>query len=198
MVEQFRSTFPRFLYAISCIFGQLRKEEISPYYDGGSSLPCMAMHQDLVFPQWASCNDCVVHQLTNTYGLLVTWEAEILPVEVEILDAVVHEELRGVTKSCSRNDSITTKWMLTWLLKVEDGRNSLFFELLHYFIFFNKSIAEPLRPDEEITNPFTMQPFNGRISTLPPVFMFTPFAHTSEGAVQFCHPVKVSSLKLVA
>jgi len=157
----------------------------------------MAVHQDLILPLGASCDDRMVHQLTNTYGLLVTWETQILPVEVEILYAVVHEELRRVTESCARYDSISAIWVFTWLLKVEDGCNALFFELLDYVIFLNKSITQPLRPDEQITYPFAMQSFNCRILALLPVFMFTPFAHTREGAVQFRNPIKFTSLKFI-
>lgn len=62
-----------------------------------------------------------VHDLYYIKHLLEGWICEIFPIAVEERNAIIHEQLRSITKASPQTNSISTEWMLSWLLKVENG-----------------------------------------------------------------------------
>jgi hypothetical protein len=46
--------------------------------------------------------------------------------------------------------------MLSRLLKIENSLNVFVFELLDYAVLLNKTVAQPLRSNQEVFNPFRM------------------------------------------
>lgn len=86
--------------------------------------------------------------------------------------------------------------MLSRLLKVENSLNVFVFELLDYTVLLNKTVAQPLRSNQEVFNPFRMQPLYRRVVAFLPIFMFAPFPHTRHRTMQLCLPFKIPCFKL--
>ena len=96
----------------------------------------------------------MMHYLHYPYSYFMLGNSQVFPIKVVVLNAIVHKELRRVAKTNFRYDSVTTIWMLTGLLQIENSLNSLIFELLNDVMLLDEPITESLRPDQQIFHPF--------------------------------------------
>ncbi len=84
--EALRSSFPRLRDGFDVVFGQACVYEVGAYQNGGSSLACVAVYEDL--PTRLSHE---VHDLNDVEELVEFGVCEVLPVAVEEGDLVLHE-----------------------------------------------------------------------------------------------------------
>ena len=84
----------------------------------------MAMNQNFVSHFGSTIDDYLVHSLEDFRGGFVRRKLQVLPIEVVILNRVLHEQLGSVAEPNPRNDSVTTVGMLSRLLKIEHRRDS--------------------------------------------------------------------------
>ena len=108
----------------------------------------MAVHQYLIHPLWTALEYDLVHYLDDVQHVSVIRHLQILPVEVVILYARVHQLLWRVRESGARDDAIAAVRVLSGLLQVDDGLDVFVFELLYDVVFGNQTIREALRAHE--------------------------------------------------
>lgn len=78
------------------------------------------MHENL-----PSFFDYKVDYLSNIEAFFKGRVCQVFPKEVEIEDATIHQELRGVREACFVVDAVTTEGVLPWLLKVQYSLNTI-------------------------------------------------------------------------
>lgn len=136
---------------VYCLGGVLRQacvEQIGPNDDGCSTLARVAVDENLVPALRSTLNNNMVHDLYNLQDSPMVWHLQILPVQIIVLNAGVHQSFWSIGKPSARNDPIAAVRMLSWLLKVDHGGHAFLLELLYDVELLDQSIREPLRANE--------------------------------------------------
>jgi hypothetical protein len=107
----------------------------------------MTVHQYFIFSLFAALNNYMMHNLHYLNGYLMLWCLQIFPIKVKVLNSIVHQQLRSITKPNLGNDAISAVRMLTWFLEVKNSCDSLLFKLSNDIVFLYQSIAQPLGAD---------------------------------------------------
>ena len=98
----------------------------------------------------------MMHNLHYLDGGIMPWRLQIFPEKVIVLNSIVHQQLRSVTKPNLGNNSISAVRVLTGLLEIENSYDSLLFELCYYIVFLNESVTQPLGPYHQVLHPLRM------------------------------------------
>ena len=130
-----------------------RVEEVGSDDDGCPALTSVAMDKDLVPSLRATLDYDVMNQLANFHRHFVLWSFQVFPVQIEVLDTVVHQKFGRVTEPSFRINSIATVGMFAWLFEIEDGHYVVILELLDDIELPDESVTGPLRPDEQVMHP---------------------------------------------
>ena len=105
------------------------KQQIGPDDNSGPPLSRMTVDQNFVISSWPSLNNDVVHYLANIDCSFVGWSLQVLPIEIVILNTLVHQQLRVVTETNFGDDAVAAVRVLSWFLEVEHSFNIFLFEL---------------------------------------------------------------------
>ena len=140
VAEELAAAAPGDVDGLLGVLCQASVEQVGADDDRCPSLAGVAVDEHLVFAFGAALDDDPVHYLDDVQGCVVVGHLQVLPIQVVVLHAGVHQLLGRVGEARPRDDAVSAVRVLARLLQVDDRRDAFLLELFEDPVLFNQSV----------------------------------------------------------